>query len=390
MKLLFVINSLEIGGTRRSLLNLLTYMLNYDVDLSLLVFSPFGEYEKLIPVGVKIIKGNKLMQSHFSNMQTIKDKKKYPLLFYRMMGAAGKKMFGEDRFWDGVLRRFARKRIIEDYDAIIGFQEGFSDFFTTFTDIKPRLIWIHNDYDNIPKYRVRGENAYKSIDKMFFVADTAKESFSRAFPSLKDRMSVIKNVVPQGEIRRKSEDKITEDFYQKGKLNIISVGRIEKQKAFDRVLRVLDRLGDLKEKLNWIILGEGSLKEELERKVLERGYQNNIHFIGSRSNPYPYVANSDLFVLTSQYESQPMVIMEALTVGTPVLSTNFTSAYELLDAKNYGIVCDNSEEGIYKAILDIINHPEKIERLRAHTSEFIYDNDAVINQIFRAVKDCQS
>ena len=390
MRLLFIINSLEIGGTRRSLLNLLTYMSNYKVDLSLLVFSPYGEYEKLIPPKVNVIKGNMLMQGHFLKMQTIKDRKKYSLLFYRMIGAAGKKLLGEDRFWDGVLRQFARKMVNEDYDAVIGFQEGFCDFFTTFVDIKPRLIWIHNDYSNIPQYRIRGEEAYKDIDRIFFVADTAKESFSKAFPSLKDKMRVIKNIVPQEEIKKKSEEVVTEDFYLRGKLNIVSVGRIEKQKAFDRIIGVFDRLGNLKDNINWIIIGEGTLKEELERNVMEKGYQNYIHFIGSRSNPYPYVANSDLFVLTSQYESQPMVIMEALTVGTPVVSTNFTSSYELLEAKDYGVVCDNNEEGIYKAILDIINCPEKLDGLKLHTSEFVYDNDAIVNQIFRTVKEYQS
>lgn len=387
MRLLFVINSLEIGGTRRSLLNLLTYMSNYDVDLSLLVFSPFGEYEKLIPAGVKVIKGNMLMQSYFSNKQTLMDRNKYFLLLCRIIGLVGKKMLGENNFWDRVLRCFAETRIHNDYDAIIGFQEGFCDFFTTFTSIKPKLIWIHNDYNNFPADYIRGESAYVNIDRIFFVADTAKESFSTAFPSLKDKMSVIKNIVPQEEIKKKSEEKITEDFYQRGKLNIISVGRIEKQKAFDRVIGVLDKLGNLKEKLNWIILGEGTLKEELKRKVSEKGYQNNIHFLGSRSNPYPYVANADLFVLTSLYESQPMVIMEALTVGTPVLSTNFASSYELLDATDYGIVCDNNEEGIYKAILDIINSPEKLGRLKSHTTEFVYDNDSIVNQILRTIKE---
>ena len=390
MRLLFVINSLEIGGTRRSLLNLLAYMSNYDVDLFLLVFSPFGEYESLIPAGVKVIKGNMLMQGHFSNTQTLKDRKKYFLLLYRLVGAIGKKLLGEDRFWDSILRCFAKKLDNDDFDAVIGFQEGFCDFFTTFTNIKPRMIWIHNDYNNIPQYRVRGEEAYKDIDRIFFVAETAKESFSAVFPSLKSKMSVIKNIVPQEEIKKKSKEKITEDFYQRGKLNIVSVGRIEKQKAFDRVIGVIDRLGDLKKKLNWVILGDGTLKEDLERKVSERGYQGIIHFVGSRSNPYPYMANADLFVLTSLYESQPMVIMEALTVGTPVLSTNFTSSYELLDAKSYGVVCDNSEEGVYEATLDILNHPEKMESLKSHTSEFLYDNDAIVNQIFRTVKKLQN
>ena len=387
MKLLFVISNLEIGGTRRSLLNLLSYMSNYDVDLYLLTFSPFGAYENMVPPNVNIIIGNKFMQSHFASIKTLRDKKKYMLLLYRAIGSVGKKIFGEDRFWDYILREFASKRIREDFDAIIGFQEGFSNFFTTFTSISPKLIWMHNDYNNIPMYRTRSEEAYVNVDHIFFVAETAKESFAKAYPSLKDRMCVIKNIVPQTEIRKKAKEKIDQDYYKKGKLNLISVGRIEKQKAFGRIIEVLDILGNLSEKINWIIIGEGTQREEIEGIINQRGYQNRVHFVGAKSNPYPYVANSDMFVLTSQYESQPMVIMESLTVGTPVISTNFTSAFELLENQKYGIICENSSEGIATVFKFLLEHRDVIVEMKEHTSDFIYDNDAIINQILKSVEN---
>ena len=383
MKLLFVISNLEIGGTRRSLLNLLSYMSNYSVDLDLLVFSPYGAYKNSVPSNVNVIKGNLLMQGHFSEKKTLKGQTK--LLAYRAVGSIGAKIIGQDDFWDAVLKRFAKQKIRKDYDAVIGFQEGFSDFFTTFTDIEPRLIWIHNDYNNIPTYRTRNENAYLNINRIFFVAETARKSFATAFPTLESRMGVIKNVVPIDDIKRKAAEEVDDEYYQKGKINLISVGRIEKQKAFHRIVEILNRLGEKRNQINWIIIGDGSQKNEIQNMLLQNNYQNIVRFIGTKSNPYPYMAKADMFVLTSEYESQPMVIMESLITGTPVISTNFESAYELLEGKNYGIVCENTAEGISNELLRIIENPQISLNLKRHTKEFVYDNNSIIEQIFSVI-----
>lgn len=385
MKILFVISNLEIGGTRRSLLNLLSYMSNYDVDLDLLVFSPYGAYENSVPDKIKIIKGNLLMQGHFAEKKTLNHQ--YKLLFYRAIGSLGTRVIGEDRFWDFVLQKFSRDKIKDDYDAVVGFQEGFSNFFTSFTHIKPRLIWIHNDYNNIPTYRTRNEEAYLDINRIFFVAETAKKSFAKAFPSLESRMSVIKNIVPIGDIRKKAQEEISEEYYQKGKINLISVGRIEKQKAFDRIIGILQRLGEQRKQINWIIVGEGSQKNIIQNMLFQNGFQDIVKFIGTRSNPYPYMAKADLFVLTSEYESQPMVIMESLITGTPVISTNFDSAYELLEDKKYGVICDNTEEGIANKLLEVVNNPEILMEMKRYTSEFTYDNNSIIEQIFNVISE---
>lgn len=383
MKLLFVISNLEIGGTRRSLLNLLSYMSNYSVDLDLLVFSPYGAYKNSVPSNVNVIKGNLLMQGHFSEKKTLKGQTK--LLAYRAVGSIGAKIIGQDDFWDAVLKRFAKQKIRKDYDAVIGFQEGFSDFFTTFTDIEPRLIWIHNDYNNIPTYRTRNENAYLNINRIFFVAETARKSFATAFPTLESRMGVIKNVVPIDDIKRKAAEEVDDEYYQNGKINLISVGRIEKQKAFHRIVEILNRLGEKRNQINWIIIGDGSQKNEIQNMLLQNNYQNIVRFIGTKSNPYPYMAKADMFVLTSEYESQPMVIMESLITGTPVISTNFESAYELLEGKNYGIVCENTAEGISNELLRIIENPQISLNLKRHTKEFVYDNNSIIEQIFSVI-----
>lgn len=94
--------------------------------------------------------------------------------------------------------------------------------------------------------------------------------------------------------------------------------------------------------------------------------------------------NADVYVLTSLYESQPMVIMEALTLGIPVISTNFASATEMLSGVKYGMICENSSSGILNAIEEITT--ERLKEMKAATQEFIYDNDYIIRQIMELIE----
>ena len=170
-------------------------------------------------------------------------------------------------------------------------------------------------------------------------------------------------------------------FKDKNTLNIVSVGRISKQKAFERIIEVVPKLS---RKVNWVIIGDGEDYNLLVSKVKDLKLDKVIHFIGSRKNPFSYVKNADVYVLTSLYESQPMVIMEALTLGIPVISTNFASATEMLSGVKYGMICENSSSGILNAIEEITT--ERLKEMKAATQEFIYDNDYIIRQIMELIE----
>ena len=91
------------------------------------------------------------------------------------------------------------------------------------------------------------------------------------------------------------------------------------------------------------------------------------------------MSNADILVVTSIYESQPMVILEALTVGLPVITTRYSSAEEILKDKPYGIICENNEEALANCLLNISE--ENVENMRLAASCYEYDNKKIVDSI---------
>lgn len=388
MKILFVMYNMEIGGTRRSLLNLLEKMVKAGVQCDLLLFSPYGDFMNQIPHGVRVLHGDILMQSIYATKQTLKKYAPSYLVLMKAVQKILKKVFGEKRFYDHVMRGYAKRHFKNnDYDAVIAFQEGDCVKFATYVPSPCRLAWIHNDYGNLQGEQRGTPAIFSKLDSILFVAEGTRRTFVEAYPQFADKMRVIPNILPQDRIRESASDDDAERiFTDPNRIHIVSVGRVARQKAFERIPEVLDALGTLSQRIEWSVIGDGPdlprLREELETK----GLQDCVRFIGARNNPFPLVRQADLYVLTSLYESQPMVVMEALTLGVPVLSTDFASVRELLGNKPFGVICENSVAGLTDSLRRLLESPKEIQSMQQSAKEYEYDNDAIIFAIVGLIR----
>lgn len=388
MKILFVMYNMEIGGTRRSLLNLLEKMVKAGVQCDLLLFSPYGDFMNQIPHGVRVLHGDILMQSIYATKQTLKKYAPSYLVLMKAVQKILKKVFGEKRFYDHVMRGYAKRHFKNnDYDAVIAFQEGDCVKFATYVPSPCRLAWIHNDYGNLQGEQRGTPAIFSKLDSILFVAEGTRRTFVEAYPQFADKMRVIPNILPQDRIRESASDDDAERiFTDPNRIHIVSVGRVARQKAFERIPEVLDGLGTLSQRIEWSVIGDGPdlprLREELETK----GLQDCVRFIGARNNPFPLVRQADLYILTSLYESQPMVVMEALTLGVPVLSTDFASVRELLGNKPFGVICENSVAGLTDSLRRLLESPKEIQSMQQSAKEYEYDNDAIIFAIVGLIR----
>jgi glycosyltransferase involved in cell wall biosynthesis len=110
-----------------------------------------------------------------------------------------------------------------------------------------------------------------------------------------------------------------------GVKTFVTVGRLSSEKNHARLISAFDLIHQENPNTRLVILGSGILRDRLREQIEELGLTSAVNLAGHQPNPYVIVANSDCFVLSSDYEGQPMVLLEALILGRPIVTTSFGS-----------------------------------------------------------------
>ena len=186
---------------------------------------------------------------------------------------------------------------------------------------------------------------------IFWVSQSSFDGY--AFHKLfAKKSSVLYNVIDTDEIYTKlSQDSNSYDY------DLIYVGRLTYQKNPQRLLRLCARLKESKPDLKVAIVGTGELEEELKALSQELNLEDTVHFLGFQPNPIKMVACSKAMILTSRWEGTPMCALEAMALGTPVVSTPSDGMKDLLTDGVSGYLTE-SDEQMAKDLLKIFTQPE--------------------------------
>ena len=143
---------------------------------------------------------------------------------------------------------------------------------------------------------------------------------------------------------------------KKDSLKLISVGRLTYQKDFFTLLKAIKILKNIK-KIELVIIGKGVEKKKLENYALNEKFDSNVRFIGYQKNPFKFIKQADIFILTSLFEGSPNVLVEALFLKKYIISTNCpTGPREILENGKYGSLV---KIGDYKQISKILMNYKK-------------------------------
>jgi glycosyltransferase involved in cell wall biosynthesis len=180
---------------------------------------------------------------------------------------------------------------------------------------------------------------YPWADAITAVSDGVATDLALAAKLSPSLIQVIYNPIVTRELRIKSESHLDHPWFRKGEPPVVlGVGRLTAQKAFEVLIESFAQVRK-SQPARLLILGEGEDRPMLEALVRQLGLEQDISMPGFVSNPYPYMAQAALFVLSSRWEGLPTVLVEAMSLGTPVIATDCPSGpMEILRNGQYGLL----------------------------------------------------
>lgn len=370
-RILFFNDSLAIGGTEILLVDLLNHLVTKDCKITLLLPEPSEK---------------NVLRRNISPHVLVK------YLYPKKASYLKRKI--EDNIMIFFPRIYARIKGIResDYDEIVCFKESFFSGVLSMMKV-PKILWIHNivyrrhyEVHSLKerfavwlnkKHLKKVQKSYGLFDKVVCVSDAAKTAYVSVFHNGKvpmQNINVLYNAIDLTKVIEKAKEPIEE--LPKDRTNFILVTRVSPEKRIDRLINAAFRLKE--EGYNFHVYIIGAVLNMPEKDNLLNNPDKTITMIGYLDNPFPYIIQCDWSLCVSERESFSLSLLESMALKTPVITTDCGGPSDIVDKGRYGLLVDNSGEGVYQGMKSVLDNPvlkmEYSENLDKAVSRFDYRN----------------
>ena len=184
---------------------------------------------------------------------------------------------------------------------------------------------------------------YNKADKIITVSKYMGIDLIKYYGIKENKIDTIYNGVDERKIEKLKMEPLSDEEYKIFENPvIINVGSTSRQKGQWHLIKIMPELKKVIPNIQLVILGQGDNYNKLYNLVQSLGLENNVHLMGVKSNPYKYMYNAKIFVLSSLYEGFPNVLVEAMTVGLPIISVDCKSGPRELLNNNINISVKNN------------------------------------------------
>ncbi|WP_457623993.1 glycosyltransferase [Persephonella sp.] len=220
-------------------------------------------------------------------------------------------------------------------------------------------------------YRLFVRKLYKNLNKIIAVSSVTKKDLKKAFFLDDEDITVIHNPLDIEHIDKLKDEPLNtrEEKIFRNK-TILFVGRLEPQKRIDLLLDVFHEIYKISNRINLVIVGEGREKDRLISKAKELEILKNVYILPFTKNPFKYMKNASVFVLTSQDEGFGRVVAESLACGTPVIAyENEFSGHKdiIIHSKNGFLIPFGNKDLMVKYITKVIFDERHLKELKKNT-----------------------
>lgn len=375
-RILFLLPSFQLGGTNSSLNGFLSKIDRNRFSIDVFAFDDKGPNRAIVSQYAHIIGGDDSSQSEKkSTSLSLKDVVRYlKRLLFKVHIDISPLAF----------RKMAKQFSSKGYDFVISFQEGQTTKFLTYFRNTYRIAWIHCDYSNylnINKFKPE-QQIYSKIDKVVCVSRFTRDSFLSALPELGKKTFYLYNVFDVESILNKSKESVDVCFpKEEDVFKLVSIGRLDPVKRFDIIPQIAHGLKKKGFQFCWYIIGDGSeeYKSRINNNIDKLDVKDSVKCIGPKNNPYPYIASSDLVVITSTSEACPMVLNEAKILQIPVVTTDYSSSFEFIDDGKNGLI--RSIDEMVEGLSQLMGDKALYQKIKENLSNFKYPNDDIMSKL---------
>ncbi len=355
-----LIHYFEIGGAEISLIGLLQALDYSKYDVDLFVYSHRGELMQFIPKEVNLLPE---IPEYAQIERSMKDALKagyWKIVLRRLIAkrrfARYKKsknpvdngaIFGY--VFDSVTPVLPSLGYLGEYDLAISFLTP-HNIVAEKVKAKKKAAWIHTDYSKIDVDAELESPVWSKFDHVVSISDQVTENFLGVFPSLKDKIIRIDNILSPKFVRERAEqippEVVNKEMLKEdGVTNLLSVGRFCYAKNYDNVPDICRRIIESGANVRWYLIGYGGDEPLIRSKIAEAGMEDRVIILGKKSNPYPYIKACDIYVQPSRYEGNSVTVREAQILCKPVVVTDYSTARNQVKDGVDGVVVpmDNSE-----------------------------------------------
>lgn len=373
-KILFVIHQLNYGGVQKALLSALNAIDYSQNEVVLYVRKNRVDLLGEVNPNVSKIIVNEDRTHYYRKPYII-----WLTLCEKTCRVLGKKDKAESvnqklvTYFNQVKMQYEKKHYFcdeEEYDVAISYIQGYSaQFVAEHIRAKKKIMFYHGSTDETHELH---EKIMGNFDKVVGVNEGVQNVLKGLYPKFADKMTYIENYVDAEEVRQKSQE------YQIEKKDVDFVlctcGRLTPVKGFDLAIEAARILKENNTSFLWYFVGNGPERMKLERMVAENALADYIEITGMLDNPYPYIANCDIYVQSSYEEAHPLAIIEAQILNRPVVTTNTVGGNALVKDSFRGVVVEKEGTLIAKAILQLWNDNSQYQKVEEYLKNINYSD----------------
>ena len=422
-RLLFAIHYLELGGAEISLIGLLQALDYSQYNVDLFVYSHQGELMKYIPQEVNLLPEIPAYANIERPMKDALLAGQFGVVFGRLMAkgrhsltttltqtltkiktlglwlgsSLGLRLGSENQdasifqyVMNGVEPWLPSLNYLGEYDLAVSFLTPHNIVLNKVL-AKQKVCWIHTDYSKIGVNAKLELPVWSGYDKVVSISSDVTKAFLSVFPTLKDKIVEIHNILSADFVRSRAEEMTAEEVAHEmprdeGVINLLSVGRFSHAKNYDNVpaiCRIINcQLSIINCQCRWYLIGYGGEETLIRQRIAEAGMEGQVIILGKKENPYPYIKACDVYGQPSRYEGNAVTVREAQMLCKPVIVTNYATASSQIQDGLDGIIVPMDNEGCAHGIAQFLRDEMKQFVIKDYLASHDYGNTDEVKKFY--------